>query len=300
MYALLCTQLAQTGGRQKAGAGWRLALVLLMFAGCTAAKSQPLPAPASSFSSVTTSQAAPSKRTTASFCASVTEVTNAECEALVQLYEQAAGAHWTTQQGWLNDPTPCTWHGVTCVDGRVDKLKLSDNGLRGTLPAALNGLRHLRQLYLNNNALRGPIPDTIGELSELHVLLLSHNQLSGPLPASLGKLHKLLVLYLDANQLSGSIPPSFGDLQEVRYLFLQGNQLQGAIPPTLGALYKLQDLHLYENQLQGPLPLTLAQLSDLQHVKLERNDASLCLPASMLTWAASRAIYEAPPGGICP
>ena len=293
MDALLCTRLAQTGGRKKAGAGWLLAPILvLLFAGCTAARP--------SFLSVTTSQAAPSQPTPQPFCASVTEITTAECEALVKLYEQTAGERWTTKQGWLNAPTPCTWHGVTCVDGHIDKLKLSDNGLRGTLPAALNGLRHLRQLYLNNNELRGPLPDNIGELSELRVLLLSHNQLSGPLPASLGNLHKLLVLYLDANQLSGSIPPSFGDLQEVRYLFLQSNRLQGAIPPTLGALHRLQDLHLYENQLQGPLPLTLAQLADLQHVKLQRNDASLCLPASMLTWANSRAIYEAPPGGICP
>lgn len=82
--------------------------------------------------------------------------------------------------------------------------------------------------------------------------------------------------------------------------FLQANQLQGPLPPTLGDLHRLQDLHLCENQLQGPLPLTLAQLADLQHVKLQRNDASLCLPASMLTWAHSRAIYEAPPGGLCP
>lgn len=65
--------------------------------------------------------------------------------------------------------------------------------------------------------------------------------------------------------------------------FFTGQSVTGAAAANLGHLHRLQDLHLYENQLHGPLPLTLAQLADLQHVKLQRNDASLCLPASMLT-----------------
>ncbi|MEZ4737107.1 MAG: hypothetical protein R3E79_59265 [Caldilineaceae bacterium] len=43
----------------------------------------------------------------------------------------------------------------------------------------------------------------------------------------------------------------------------------------------------------------MTQIPNLQHVKLQANDASLCLPAQLEAWAKSRAIYEAPPGGIC-
>lgn len=276
------------GGREPQRYRWLLVQTLLLLSSCIAASLQQLPA-----------SAPPVMSTVQPFCASVLSISHAECEALVMLYENTDGPHWKTKNDWLTNIQPCAWAGVTCVEGRIEKLNLSDNSLRGPLPTALNGLRHLRQLYLNHNELSGPIPESLGELTELTILLLSANQLSGPIPENLGNLRKLLVLYLDANQLSGPIPANLGNLEQVRYLFLQTNRLQGPIPTTLGNLRNLQDLHLYENQLQGALPVSLAEIPNLQHVKLQANDMSLCLPAQLQEWASRRAIYEAPPGGVC-
>lgn len=264
-------------------------LVMLLLAGCTAPVLSP-----------TTTEAPPAVSTAQVFCASVAQITQAECEALVALYISTNGNNWKEQSGWLNTTMPCTWYGVTCVDGKVDKLNLHDNGLSGLLPERIRDLSHLRQLYLQTNQLSGPIPAELAQLTELRILLLSLNQFMGPIPENLGNLQNLVALYLDGNQLSGPIPASLGNLQQLRFLFLQTNQLRGPIPATFGNLIGLQDLHLYENQLQGPVPENLAALPNLQHVKLENNDASLCLPAKLQTWADEREIYNPPPGGFCP
>lgn len=234
------------GGREPQRYRWLLVQTLLLLSSCIAASLQQLPA-----------SAPPVMSTVQPFCASVLSISHAECEALVMLYENTDGPHWKTKNDWLTNIQPCAWAGVTCVEGRIEKLNLSDNGLRGPLPTAINGLRHVRQLYLNHNTLSGPIPENLGNLCEL------------------------LVLYLDANQLSGPIPANLGNLEQVRYLFLQTNQLQGPIPPPLGNLHNLQDLHLYGNQLQGALPVSLAEIPNLQHVKLQANDMSLCLPVQL-------------------
>lgn len=273
-------------------------LLMLVLLGCTAplADQGPnRPAPTPSLTAIS----APPVSTAQAFCATNTQITQTECQALVALYVSTAGAGWKEQTGWLTTAPPCTWYGITCVEGKIDKINLMDNGLRGMLPAAIGGLSSLRQLYLQHNQISGMLPADLGALTNLHVLLLSANQFSGSIPETLGNMQNLLVLYLDDNQFTGSIPASLGNLPRLRYLFLQTNQLRGPIPATFTKLTALQDLHLYANQLQGPIPENLDVLPELQHVKLEENDPSLCLPAKLQAWANSREIYNPPPGGVC-
>ena len=273
-----------------------LPIIMVMMVACIAPLSGQLPILEPS---PMTAVALPTVSTAQAFCADSEQVTPTECEALVALYVSTKGVDWKDHTGWLTEAAPCTWYGVTCIDGKIDKINLNDNGLRGSLPETIRGLSNLRQLYLQVNEISGPIPVGLGELTQLRVLLLSRNQFNGAIPESLGDLRDLIVLYLDGNQLTGSIPASLGNLSQLRYLYLQSNQLSGPIPNTFGNLTGLQDLHLYENRLQGPIPDNLDVLPQLEHVKLENNDDSLCLPAKLQAWAAGRSIYNPPPGGIC-
>ena len=47
-------------------------------------------------------------------CGTVTEIPQAECQALVALYDSTGGAGWLHRDGWLVSNTPCSWYGVTC------------------------------------------------------------------------------------------------------------------------------------------------------------------------------------------
>ena len=56
------------------------------------------------------------------------------------------------------------WDGVTISDGRVTAINLRDQGLDGTIPAALGRLSALTSLNLKDNDLTGEIPGALNRL----------------------------------------------------------------------------------------------------------------------------------------
>ena len=116
-----------------------------------------------------------------------------ERDALISLYNTAGGAGWKDSTGWTNPlnksfgavGTECDWKGVTCTNGFVTKIDLTDNGLVGSIPAELGNLLNLENLHLAVNSLTGSIPDELGNLMKLSSLTLSNNDLIGPAPATL-------------------------------------------------------------------------------------------------------------------
>ena len=214
-------------------------------------------------------------------CASVAQIPQAECDALVALYTSAGGANWTAKSGWLSTTTPCSWSGLTCVAGHVSTLDLKQNGLSGTLPATLKDLVSLSILNLRNNQLSGSIPAQLGSLANLTDLNLSYNQLSGNIPAELASLGKLIKLSLHANQLTGSIPAALGNMPKLEGLILNDNQLSGAIPPQLGNLTQLTRLWLPRNQLSGSIPVELANLVNLRGLAISQNQLTGIIPKQL-------------------
>ena len=88
--------------------------------------------------------------------------------ALRRLYNATGGANWTDNTNWLSNEPLSEWHGVfTDAQGRVDELRLSANGLTGTIGAELGVLTHLTGLYLNDNELTGSIPPELESLTQL-------------------------------------------------------------------------------------------------------------------------------------
>ena len=163
------------------------------------------------------------------------------------------------QRGWGQNSRICSWYGVTCADGHVTELSLTENGLAGTLPPAIGGLRGIEFLELGVNQLTGPIPPELGGLPNLIRLVLRENQLTGQIPVNLAFIFGLRVLSLTNNQLTGPIPPELGTLP-LFFLSLAGNQLTGEIPLSFGNLLGAQFLWLYGNQLEGTVPVAVAEL----------------------------------------
>ena len=89
---------------------------------------------------------------TATFdCATVTEIPQSECEALVAVYTSTGGDNWIRNTGWLQTNTPCTWYGVTCGEGHVTRLGLYGDHLQGTIPPDIGDLLQLWVLGLSSN-----------------------------------------------------------------------------------------------------------------------------------------------------
>jgi hypothetical protein len=85
-----------------------------------------------------------------------------ECRALTDLYLQAGGAGWWNHEDWLRDKRPCGWNGVTCDNGHVASLNMTNNRLAGSLPPSLGDLAELRHLYVSNNPkLGGMLPPSL-------------------------------------------------------------------------------------------------------------------------------------------
>ena len=124
--------------------------------------------------------------------------------ALAALYNATDGANsWTINTNWTSDEALSSWHGVTTnSDGRVTALVLNNNGLDGTLPAALGDLSALEQLDLQDNDLSGALPSELADLTNLTSLLLTESRaLTGALPDGLRELSDLATVNIDKTEL---------------------------------------------------------------------------------------------------
>ncbi|WP_419949772.1 Ig-like domain-containing protein [Candidatus Palauibacter sp.] len=202
--------------------------------------------------------------------------------ALTALYESTDGPNWTQNENWLSDAPLADWHGVaTDAEGRVTRLALVANGLRGTIPPQIGNLRALERLWLYSNELNGAIPAELGNLSRLEYLGLSSNDLSGSIPPELGRLTALNTLWLNYNDLSGPIPSELGDLARLEAAWLYNNRLSGPIPPEIGRLPNLTDLQFHANDLSGPIPGELGDLTTLTKLYLYQNRLGGPIPAEL-------------------
>jgi Leucine-rich repeat (LRR) protein len=111
-------------------------------------------------------------------CATVTEISSEECQALVAIYNSTNGEQWNNNTGWTVTNTPCSWHGIQCKNGHVSRLYLQYNQLTGTIPPEIEGLTYLQVLNIRNNSLCGNIPAELMNLTQLWALSLENNHLS--------------------------------------------------------------------------------------------------------------------------
>ncbi|XP_068337221.1 receptor-like protein EIX2 [Pyrus communis] len=89
----------------------------------------------------------------------------------------------------------------TCAQNSLERLRLSENQLAGSLPNLTNFLS-LKELYIRYNQLSGRIPESIGQMSKLEFIDLGMNALEGEIVDShFSLLSKLRRLDLSSNSL---------------------------------------------------------------------------------------------------
>ncbi|HEV7505190.1 MAG TPA: pre-peptidase C-terminal domain-containing protein [Thermoanaerobaculia bacterium] len=209
--------------------------------------------------------------------------------ALIAVYNATGGPGWVTHAGWLGTAgTECSWAGVTCDSAAttVTQLVLSNNGLTGSLPAAIGSFPGLQSLEAEGNSLTGALPHQLGSLGNLRTLRLGLNQISGALPSELGNIALLETLSLSFNRFSGSLPAVLGNLAHLQILDLSSNRLTGTVPPQLGNLAALTYLDLSDNAFTGAIPPDLSRLANLQTLYLGDNQLSGAIPGELGNLAA--------------
>ncbi|KAH7424347.1 hypothetical protein KP509_11G003700 [Ceratopteris richardii] len=178
----------------------------------------------------------------------------------------------------------CDWTGVTCdgATGRVVRLNLNSQHLKGTLNGGLSGLSFLQVLILMENDFHGSIPASFGAFSRLQRLCLAENpSLSGSIPETFGRLKNLQLMDLYSNSLSGPLPSSFGMMSSLRNIHLSGNKFSGPIPPSFGLLSNLYNADLSNNRFSGHIPDGFAfNLTSLMFLGLGENEI-IGLPKDM-------------------
>lgn len=85
-------------------------------------------------------------------------------------------------------------------------------------------------LDLSNNYLRGDIPAELSNLVGLRYLNVAHNHLSGSIPPTFSNMTSLVQLDVSYNNLSGSIPDTLTILNSLDYVDFSFNRLVGRIP----------------------------------------------------------------------
>lgn len=117
-------------------------------------------------------------------CTTITGVPVADCNVLQDLYDTLEGDDWDypdPEVAWFSTNDLCTWSGVTCDNGRVVELNLSNFGLEGTLPDSIGNLSALRVLDVGeNDNLGGALPTTLTNLTNLQTLLYDDTDVCEP------------------------------------------------------------------------------------------------------------------------
>ena len=220
-----------------------------------------------------------------------------ERETLTALYNATSGAHWTVSTNWLSDEPLGTWHGVTTnSDGRVTGLDLSDNRLRGQIPAEIGQLRNLVTLVFYTNHLTGQIPPEIGQLQNLEALHLGSNYLTGQIPLEVGRLDYLKILQFAANRdLTGPLPSTLLNLK-LDLFYIHNTSLCVPPLPTFRQWIDTIPESLVDNSdyCPGPAvviepssmpPMVLGESMQLTASVLDQNGQSVA--GAMVAWSSS-------------
>ncbi|CAL5023084.1 unnamed protein product [Urochloa decumbens] len=218
--------------------------------------------------------------------------------------------HWGRNSpalsGWnASSAAHCNWGGVTCTNGVVTAITLSNQSFIKPIPASLCFLKdlaildlsynnfstsfpiilyncsNLNYLDLSNNLFVGNLPDDINRLStQLEHLNLSGNSFTGSIPPSIGWFPGLKSLILDTNGFDGSYPAEgISNLTNLEILTLADNPFASApVPWEFGKLIHLTVLWLSDMNITGEIPDSLSNLTDLKTLALSENRIQGIIP----------------------
>ncbi|XP_035545705.1 receptor-like protein 6 isoform X2 [Juglans regia] len=171
---------------------------------------------------------------------------------------------------WNDSANCCSWEGVTCSEGRVIGLDLSNESISGVLDnsSSLFNLHHLQKLNLAYNEFdSSQIPSQFTKLSNLTYLNLSTAGFAGQIPLEISHLKRLRELHLDGVNISAEgyewCRALSSSLPHLRVLSMSKCYLSGPFDPSLQNLQSLSVIHLAHNQFFVPVPEFFADFKNL-------------------------------------
>lgn len=182
--------------------------------------------------------------------------------ALAVLYYSTNGNLWKNRLGFLTDRPTCEWN-----DGSQIPLPTSGSAipvLPSTFGVHCDGDDNVKQVRLSQNGLDGTLPSELSSLWDLQVLGLDQNALDGSFPPEMTRLTDMRMLYLDTNSITGTIPPEMGLWFSLESFHANDNRLQGTLPTEFGQLSYLRELYVYNNFLTGTIPLEFTNNSNVE------------------------------------
>jgi hypothetical protein len=121
-------------------------------------------------------------------CNRVTDISKAECKALVDLYYSTNGDNWTkgfsgdipTNKPRLTGSQACNWYGIACdtaIPKHIIETTLNSNNLSGELPLTLANLTKMQTFALIDNKIQGTLPDELSARNEIQSFRMERNHL---------------------------------------------------------------------------------------------------------------------------
>ncbi|WP_420447734.1 leucine-rich repeat domain-containing protein [Candidatus Palauibacter sp.] len=230
---------------------------------------------------------------------------------LMDLYAGTFGSGWTNNTNWGTDEPVESWHGVTAnANARVTALNLSENNLKGQLPANLGDMAFLTEVVVNGNAeLEGPIPHSLTELGiqqlqyggtmlctvrdeDFQAWLNAIPTRDGAFLACNEERADLMKLYEAMGGESWTQSANWGtdaalenwfgiavdSAGRVTQIAMRANNLRGEIPPEIQYFPYLRRLRLDYNQLEGEVPPEIGELTELRRMDIDGNNFTGPIP----------------------
>lgn len=168
----------------------------------------------------------------------------------------------------------CTWLGVECTGSRnVNGITLSSSDgqiIDGTIIQEIGSLAYLEKLKLKQTRLSGTIPHSFSNLWSMIKIDLSGNSINGTIPDNLfHQLGRLEHIDLSDNLLSGSINEDVGSYSPLVNISFSNNKLVGSLPLNGFAYYSLENFDVSGNQfseIDFPKLLYHSKLSKYIHI----------------------------------
>ena len=213
-------------------------------------------------------------------------------EILRILFIDTIGKFWGENfQTWANLKVhECELNGITCVNGEIAKIDLSNADLCSNMapvelclgiPAEIGQLTKLQIIQLTRREyLRGSIPTEIGLLTDLTYVDFSHSAMEGTIPSEIGLLTNLKVLNLAHCKFGGHFPAEVLQLPNLEKLHLTRNKFVGPIPTNLSAP-NLVELMIARNRFHGTLPTELGNLANLENIEAYGNFLAGSIPTEL-------------------
>jgi Leucine-rich repeat (LRR) protein len=194
---------------------------------------------------------------------------------------------------WNQNVDCCSWEGVTCNEGRVIGLDLTNESISTGVDnsSSLFRLQYLQNLSLAYNNFSYQIPSQIDKLTSLNYLNLSNAGFKGQIPIEISHLTRLVTLDLSTvyNLKNHSLKvenPNLNmlvqNLSELIELHLDGVKISAKrnewCQALSSSLSNLRVLSLSNCLLSGPLDSSLLNIKSLSIIRLNYNNFSAPVP----------------------